>query len=290
MMSRGEEAAVSPRRHAIELTDAVLENMRQNLERLKYSTLVPSRYVVYVHPSEYRRLEGILPVIRQQTIRALAEQLQTLNRPAAWKRLVPAFVGAVTPGTAPVENAASDWFVEFVPDPNDELQDGDVLVESELLLPALPELGAGEGTRRVTTRLSADGTVRDSRTESHPTEPIRALARLTYDDDNGRHHYEMVTGSITIGRGRIAEPVDVPIASSADVSRVHARIRFDSASGQFFLTDLSSLGTTLNDRHVPSGYEDAGGVRQPTGHETVLPSPARIGLADTVFLQFEIVR
>ena len=37
------------------------------------------------------------------------------------------------------------------------------------------------------------------------------------------------------------------------MSREHARIRRDPQTGAFFLIDLSSLGTTLNGRHVPRG-------------------------------------
>jgi hypothetical protein len=76
----------APRRPARDLIDAVLENMRKNLEPLKYSTLAPSRYVVYLHPDEYARLEGIVPILQEQTIRALTEELAALNRRSAVQR------------------------------------------------------------------------------------------------------------------------------------------------------------------------------------------------------------
>ena len=38
-------APVRPRRPARDLIEAVLENMRRNLEPLRYSTLAPSRYL-----------------------------------------------------------------------------------------------------------------------------------------------------------------------------------------------------------------------------------------------------
>ena len=78
--------------------------------------------------------------------------------------------------------------------------------------------------------------------------------------------------------------------SSADVSREHARIRRDPLSGNFFLIDLSTLGTTLNGRHVPRGYDELDGARRENGAETPLPDAARIGLADTVYLTFTLVR
>jgi pSer/pThr/pTyr-binding forkhead associated (FHA) protein len=111
-------------------------------------------------------------------------------------------------------------------------------------------------------------------------------ATIVYEDDRGRHSYDVVKESLTVGRGGIAYPVDVRIASSPDVSREHARIRRDAASGRFFLIDLSSLGTTLNGRHVPRGYDEVEGSKRENGAETLVPDEARIGLADTVFLDF----
>ena len=73
---RGKVSSSSPetrRRPAREVIDAVLQNMRTNLEPLKYSTLAPSRYLIYLHPAEYARLEGILSILQEQTIRALSE-------------------------------------------------------------------------------------------------------------------------------------------------------------------------------------------------------------------------
>src|SRR5437868_12019856 len=78
--------AASSRRHARDIIDAVVANMRQNLERLKYSTLAPSRYTVYLHPTEFERLETIMPVLQEQTIRALDEELQRLNAASATHR------------------------------------------------------------------------------------------------------------------------------------------------------------------------------------------------------------
>jgi hypothetical protein len=281
-----DSAAKAPRRPAVELIDAVVANMRQNLEQLKYSTLAPSRFVVYLHPAEYQRLEGILPIIRQQTIRALKEALEQLNRRPLWRRYTPDLLSAEP---APVENAA-DWYVEFVCDADSELEEGGLVIDSELLLPADPELGIGQRTRRVTTSTTPEGTTTKERTETRPTESFRVLARLVYADDTGSHAHDMTKESITIGRGGIAYPVDVRIVSSADVSREHAKIRRDPATGQFFLVDLSSLGTTVNGRHVPRGYDEVAGERHENGKETLLPDRARLGLAEVVYLDFEIVR
>ena len=95
--------------------------------------------------------------------------------------------------------------------------------------------------------------------------------------------------SVTVGRGGIAYPVDVRIVSSVDVSREHARIRRDPNTGRFFLIDLSSLGTTVNGRPVPRGYDEVEGTKRENGTEAPLPERARIGLADTVYLDFQAV-
>ena len=60
-------------------------------------------------------------------------------------------------------------------------------------------------------------------------------------------------------------------------------------SDRFFLIDLSSLGTTLNGRHVPKGYDEVDGAKRENGAETPLPDSARIGLADTVLVEFQKV-
>jgi pSer/pThr/pTyr-binding forkhead associated (FHA) protein len=146
----------------------------------------------------------------------------------------------------------------------------------------------GERTRRITTVHAGHRTSTREQTVNRtpPGQAGATLARIEYDDDAGHHVYEVLKDSITIGRGGIAYPVDIRIMSSPDVSREHARVRRDAKSGRFFLIDLSSLGTTLNGRHVPRGYEEADGAKRENGAETALPDSARIGLADTIFLEF----
>ena len=272
----------SPRRHARDIIDAVVANMRQNLERLKYSTLAPSRYNVYLHPTEFARLQTIIPVLQEQTIRALDEELRRLNAAGAsarWRRVERA---------PEIRNAAADWHIAFMADPDEELKEGDLLVDSELLMPARPDLGLGEQTRQLATLQSGQRAATIVHTISRPASPSppRLLGHVEYDDESGHHCYDVTKDRFTIGRGGVAYPVDVRIASSADVSREHVRIRRDPASDRFFLIDLSTLGTTLNGRHVPKGFDEVGGTKRENGSETPLPDVANIGLAGTVFLDF----
>jgi hypothetical protein len=280
--------APAPRTSARDVISAVVDNMRHNLEPLRYSTLVPSHYTVYLHPREHARLEGIIPILQEQTLRALGEELARLNRRPSVRRLLSRFTGD---DDGEVRSAGGDWHVEFLPDPDGEMQEGDLLVDSELVLPARPDLGVGERTRRITTVHAGHHTTTREQTVSRTaaTSSPAAVARLTYRDDTGDHTYDITKDSITVGRGGVAYSVDVRIAASPDVSREHARIRRDPKSGAFFLIDLSTLGTTLNGRHVPRGFDEGQGTKRENGAETALPDGARIGLADTVVLEFRRV-
>lgn len=288
-LPRTDFALQPTRRPARDIIDAVVENMRKNLEPLKYSTLAPSRYTVYLHANEYARLEGIIPLLQEQTMRALSEELEALNRRSPMRRLVERW----RPNDDPeFRNAASGWQVEFLADPDGDLSEGDLLVDSELVLPASPELGVGERTRRITTVRAGRGTTTHEQTAPR-TEPLATgvvLARIEYDDDAGHHVCDVDKDSITIGRGGIAYPVDIRIVSSPDVSRQHIRLHRDAKTGRFSVIDLSSLGTTLNGRHVPKGFDEVDGTKRENGAETPLPDSASIGLADTVFLEFRLVR
>jgi hypothetical protein len=278
----------APRRPARDLIEAVVDNMRKNVEPLKYSTLAPSRFTVYVHPTEYARLEGIMPILEGQTVRALADELQTLNRRSPIRRWLERLTRDQSP---PIDSAGAEWVVEFRADPDGDMNEGDLLIDSELVLPARPELGVGERTRRITTIHAGHRTTTREQMVNRTPQALaaRVFARVSYDDTSGPHAHDVIKDSVTVGRGGIAYPVDIRVVSSVDVSREHARIRRDPQTGRFYLIDLSSLGTTLNGRHVPRGYEEREGAKRENGVETPLPDASQIGLADTVFLDFRKV-
>src|SRR5262245_61004984 len=226
-LNQTQPAAVTPHRPARDLIVEVLKNMRRNLEPLRYSTLAPSRYLIYLHPAEYARLESIIPLLQEQTIRALSEELDTLNKRSIVQRYTGRFLGNANP---PIESAAGQWQVEFLPDPDGDVEEGALLIDSQLRLPPSLELGHGEQTRRITTLHSGQQvSTRSTVIADAPTvATARVFARIAYDDDAGHHTFEVMKDSITIGRGGITYPVDIKIASSADVSREHARIRRDA--------------------------------------------------------------
>jgi hypothetical protein len=276
-----------------DLIDAIVDNMRQNLEELKYATLAPSRYTVYLSTAEHARIEGIIPRLQAEATRALDEELARINRPTLLRSLAQRVAQLSGGRRPPLENAGPRWHVEFLPDTDGDLAaEGDIIVHSDLVLAPDLELGVGERTRRITTTRHGDTSSTRARMINSSSPASRAqqiYARLSYRDNLGDHDYDVVADQATIGRGGHAFPVDVRVATSEDVSREHARIRRDGTTGQFYLTDLSTLGTTLNGRHVPRGVEERDGVKRETGAETALPPRARIGLADTVFLEFEQV-
>jgi len=277
----------TPRRFARDLIVAVLENMRRYQEPLMYSVIAPSRYLIYLHPSEFARLEGILPLLREQTIRGLTDEVGKLNRRSMMQRYAQRLIGRAP---LPVESAAGDWQVEFLEDPDGDIAEGAFVIDSELRVAQGPELGAGSRTRRITTVHFGQRVTTRQHTAARPAAPVaRVVARVTHDDESGHHEYDIAKDSVTVGRGGASFFVDIKVVSTADVSREHARIRRDPQTGRFFLIDLSSLGTTLNGRHVPRGYDEVDGTKRENGVETSLPDQARIGLAETVYLDFGVV-
>ncbi|HXW08697.1 MAG TPA: FHA domain-containing protein [Vicinamibacterales bacterium] len=286
MSSQPSQPAVEvPRLAARDVIEAVLENMRRNLEPLKYSTLAPSRYVVYLHPAEFARLEGILPVLMEQTTRALGEELARLNRGrfgGYFRRLLGEAV--------PVENPGGAWQIEVLPDPDGDLAEGDILIQSDLALPQRDEPGAGQRTRRITTVFSGHRTTRrEESIREVPTGPPVVHGRLRWEDESGSHAFDLTQDVVSVGRGGLACRVDARIDTSVDVSREHLRIRRDPATGSFRVVDWSTLGTTVNGRPIPKGYEMVDGEKRDNGVDSPLPDRCRIGLADTVYLDFEVV-
>ena len=280
--------AAGSRRPARDLIDAVLENMRANLEPLKYSTLAPSRYIVYLHPEEYARIEGIVPVLQEQTARALAEALQKLNNRPAYRKYFDRLVPAPRRRS---RTPARDWQIEFHPDADGELAPGDILIHSELMLPpGADDLGAGQRTRRITT-VHAGSERRSARKRCSPT--VAAASAFTRGcgttTTGGPHTFDIARDSIVIGRGGIAYRADVRIDASVDVSREHARIRRDPAAAAFFIIDLEHARNDGERPAAAEGLRRCGRDQARERRRDAAAGGSRIGLADTVFLQFDII-
>jgi hypothetical protein len=187
------------------------------------------------------------------------------------------------------------------------------VIHSELALPAKMELGAGSMTKRIATRRfgGADSTSQTydpaiasvsafapavaaasapggATTATMPVPNIgdHAWAVIEYEDSGGRKTFRVTKEQIVVGRGGRDYWTDLKLDTIPDVSREHFRLRRDPATGQFFLKDLSRLGTTINGERAPSSMEFDNGEKRDRGIETPVPARARIGLADAIFLEF----
>jgi pSer/pThr/pTyr-binding forkhead associated (FHA) protein len=170
------------------------------------------------------------------------------------------------------------------------MQPGDIAVASELTFPKQPEFD-GTKTRRITTMRQGETT--STREQVISTAPVASgtggtiFGTLAYEDRRGPQKVTITKSQLVVGRGGVGYWVDVKLDTSADVSREHLRLRRDEATGQFFLKDMSSLGTTVDGAAVPSSIEVVEGRKRDKGVEVPLPPRARIGLANVIVLEFE---
>ena len=185
----------------------------------------------------------------------------------------------------PIEPLPEGWDIRFEPDADNEMAPGDIAVASELTLPPQADY-AGSRTRRVTTMRRGDQTsVSEAVMPAPATGPV--LATLSFQDRRGPQRVAVTKPQVVVGRGGVGYWVDVRLDTSPDVSREHVRLRRDETTGQFFLKDLSTLGTTLDGTPVPSSIEVVEGRRRDTGVEVPLPARARIGLAGIIVIDFQ---
>src|SRR5207247_3388342 len=135
-----------------DISAQVVENMRSQGEELRYSTIVPAAYDVYLHPADFQRLESLAGVIADQARRALDEELDKINRASQIESRVRE---ALRRPRLPHERAGSAWEIRLISDPDDELKPGDILVDSTLVLPESESL-SGSRTRRILTTRRGD--------------------------------------------------------------------------------------------------------------------------------------
>jgi hypothetical protein len=283
------EHAAATSATARDIIREILRNMREGLEPLHYSTLPPAIYHVYLHPGDMERLRAIVPRIIVEARRALDAEMESLNKASVAERLRIAKRDA--PKVSPPEGG---WQIRILENTDDDVEPGDIIIHSELAMPAKDEFGAGSMTKRIATRRLA-GT--ESASQSY--EPAASVsgdaqqpeagvyAVIEYEDTTGRKTFRMTKDQIVVGRGGRDYWTDLKLETFPDVSREHFRLRRDPASGQFFLKDLSRLGTTINGEKVPSGIDFVNGEKRDKEIETPVPAKARIGLADVLFLDFQ---
>lgn len=281
---------------------AIRDELMLNLYPLPFSTLPVTIYHVYLCPRDFDIIEGVVPRIIQQVQQALTTEVQAVNDrlSRSGPRLLTRLLERTDP-LAPIEVPSSGWEVHIQPDPDGELQPGQLGIVSTLSLTTAVEYGGTPTTRIVKSVVSGgqrsatstivqpmDGVGPRTDGGEQPSDPIpdsNERARLTYEDDRGRHVFSMRKDSLSVGRGGSAAWVDVQVVTTARVSREHFRIRRDPG-GRFFIQDVSSWGTAVNGAAVPPAVKSGEGVLQP-GPELELPANARIALADAMDMQFE---
>jgi len=140
------QAAANPA-SAREIIHEIVRNMREGLEPLHYSTLAPAIYHVYLHADDMERVRGIIPRIVDEARRALDEELERLNKASLTERLK--IAKRAEPKIAQPEGG---WQIRILENTDDDVEAGDIVIYSELALPAKAELGAGSMTKRISTR------------------------------------------------------------------------------------------------------------------------------------------
>jgi hypothetical protein len=290
-----EQTSARPARiNGEDILSEILRNLEEGLFKIRRTALVPAVYRVYLHPEELEPLRGALPYLVEEVKRALDDKLEEWNSARKSPGLLDRLAGVVKDETE-YKRIGDEWTIDFFPDINGELQKGEIEIHSEFGAAPKPEFGSGSLTRRIVKTAAGQhqtvSTVHgdDARREdpTAPLEPGPGIAQIRYEDDLGPHVYTMSKEQIVIGRGGKAYWVDVKLNTLPDVSREHCRIRRDAASGRFYIKDVSQFGTSVNGTAVPSSVERVNGEERDKNVEAPLPNRARIGLADTIFLEFE---
>ena len=294
----------------------LVREMEERLYPLVYRVLPPRAYHVYLHPDDYREIETIAQVIAADAERALTERVDILNRRPRWHRLL---LGK----QPPIEPPSAGWEIAIHPDANSELERGQIGIVSRLSVAATPKFEGGTPTTRI-ARTVVTGTLRRTTTREEAAsagpatakavalqpstiqmatsvalgadssavalakvEAASGVAQLAYVDEHGPHIFVMRKDVVSIGRGGSAHWVDVQVTTGPRVSREHCRIR-RANSGRFFLQDLSTWGTSVNDQRVtPYVHTSPTGQLEETGQEHELPRDARIQLADALQIEFQ---
>lgn len=248
----------------------LIRNLDSGRFELSYSVLLPCVFTVYLNPNDHARLAGILPLIAEDAKRALGEHVAKLNQRSG-------LLGRRKPSRE-FKIAARDWSIEFLPDSEGSVPQGDLEIHSELNEGTQPGF---QGTR--TTRIDREPTVTSLRApaaSSGVAEPPRSqdriFAEIRYEDETGPQIYRMTQNQVRVGRGGDQEPMDLALYTNDEVSREHLVLRRDAATGRFTIEDKSTNGTWLDGKRIRTGIEHS------------LPDRADIGVAEILTLQFQV--
>lgn len=234
-----------------DIVDEIKRNMKESRIELPYRTLLPGHYYVYLHPSDYKRIRPVAPLLVEDAVKSL----QAFARDKAYHWAAPSLE------------------IIVYEDLEGEVVEGEVLIQSECVISPGDTADADmEGSKTVRVTRSTQPEV--SQATRQTTGSARALAEFHYEENDRPVVFPMTKSRILIGRRSSTETPDLALSSTRSISRRHAEISYE-APGNFFVEDLkSTFGTTIN------------GQRIPAGERVALPPNAQIGLADVLTLQF----
>jgi FHA domain len=270
--------------------DDIISELIRNADagwfKVRYTVLVPCIFNVYLHPRDYELIQPIAELIREEAVRALKEHLSDLNKPRTARPFGKRFGSAGEPRPE-YKILEKQWVIQFHGDQEERLRPGEIEIYSELGSARPKDFGAGAMTTFI-TRHPAGGSATANSEGADQASARAVLARMRYRDAGMDKTFVMTSEEIVIGRGGKAVWVDLKLEGPADVSREHCRIRRDAGTGTFFIRDLSQFGTTVNGTPIPKSVDQVeGGEKVDRNREALLPSPARITLADVCTLEFE---
>jgi hypothetical protein len=262
--------------------DDIISELIRNADagwfKVRYTILVPCIFNVYLHPRDYELVQPIADLLREEAVRALKEHLSKLNKPRTGRPFGKHSAGEARPEYKILEK---EWVIQFHSDQEERLRPSEIEIYSELGSARPKDFGAGAMTTFITRHNAGNN-------EGTHSQVRPVLARVRYRDSGMDKTFMMTSEEIVIGRGGKAVWVDLKLEGPADISREHCRIRRDPQTGTFFIRDLSQFGTTVNGAAIPNSVERVeGGEKVDRNREVLLPSPARIMLADVCTLEFE---
>lgn len=274
--------------------DDIISELVRNLEagafKVRYTTLVPCVFNVYLHAADYEQVRPIAEFVRNEAKLALTEHIEALNKGSGLPSLVK-WLGFEKERPIRFKTLDPDWTIEFHRDDEDRLRRGDIEIYSELGSCGQEELGAGAKTTFITRR-PVEEQPEQPEPSAAPTRSTdrQVFAYLRYKNGGKETTFPITRDATVIGRGGKAFWVDLKVEGPPDVSREHCRVRRDAASGRFYIKDLSQYGTTVDGQPIPSSVaRSAAGDKIDKNIEAPLPDRATIGLAGVCFIEFENV-
>ena len=153
------------------IIESIVEAMTAGLEDLYTRTVAPELFQVYLHASDFQRLEGILGEMQAEAATALDQRVDSLNRAreGGLRRVVRRLRNVVNlvfgpilrlcrvglpsgeVGARLIAKPRNGWQITFNRNEDPEAAPGDIVIDAVLMLPPKIELGAGMSTRSVRT-------------------------------------------------------------------------------------------------------------------------------------------